>query len=124
MTDQKDTTVSTERLRRKAAELAERIWWDLDEVRRETKLTDVWAMWAERAGDEIIAFSSACQPTPIEPVAVTEAMVERAARAIASTAYDGIYFTTRSREQYVEAEWKVHQTDARTALTAALQVKT
>lgn len=60
------------------------------------------------------------QPITQQPVAITDEMVERAARAIAGTAYEGIYFTSRSREQYIEAEWRNHETDARTALNAAL----
>lgn len=51
---------------------------------------------------------------------VTDEMVERSARAIAGTAYEGIYFTARTRQQYIDAEWRNHSTDARTALTAAL----
>lgn len=49
--------------------------------------------------------------------------VEAAARAIAGTAYEGIYFTTRTREEYIEAEWRNHSTDARTAITAAATVR-
>lgn len=51
---------------------------------------------------------------------VRDEMVERAARAIAGTAYEGVYFTTRTRQQYIDAEWRNHSTDARTALTAAI----
>lgn len=58
-----------------------------------------------------------------EPAPVSEEMVERAARAIAGTAYEGVYFTTRSREEYIDAEWRNHETDARTAIREALAAK-
>lgn len=76
---------------------------------------------AEMKADFIPLYAS----PPIEPagVTITDEMVERAARAIASTNYDGIVYTTRSRQNYINAEWRRHQTDARTALTAVLERK-
>lgn len=44
-------------LRREAEELASEIWSDLDDVRRQTKLTDAWACIAEMCGDDIIRFA-------------------------------------------------------------------
>lgn len=55
---------------RRAMDLAERIWCDLQEVRQDTNLTDAWYSAAECAAKKIIAFAS---PPPSggepEPVA-------------------------------------------------------
>lgn len=49
-------------IRQQAEELANEIWSDLDEVRRQTNLTDVWGVIAEACGDDIIRFAEKIAP--------------------------------------------------------------
>lgn len=119
-------------LLREAAELADEIWASLDEVRRETNLTDSWYSVAEIEGQRIIDFARRiATPEPRGNVRVTDEMVERAARGI----FDSWSDQTTTRMTWDEALVASHdpakypkmarivplcRAEARAALEAAL----
>lgn len=106
MTDQKDTTVSTEDALRSLV-----LCRDLYEVSDRTHMDAFYLLahqnvvWTN-ARNALAA--AATHPTPIEPVAVTEAMVERFGQS-----FWGEYWLGTSEDN----------AQVRAALTAALQVK-
>lgn len=100
-------------LLREAAELADEIWASLDEVRRETNLTDSWYSVAEIEGQRILDFARRiATPEPRwDRVRVTNEMVQRFAVELAA-ALDGPHPTPDA--------WIEYEGVARATLEAAL----